>query len=193
MANKRLIMAVVVVLLVSVCLFAENGSVSFKMFHAVNPMDEHGFLFYDPTKDSEITSADLTKGTATSEIQFARLMVIFNVNTTTGIQLQFTALVSTSANADGSYNCLPYEVWCFSRSADKMLGSTLQATSLSTVEANKDDTVGSIDVYSSLVLKPKINGALELREIAMMYITLDMENAAADTYAGTIKAVFTSN
>ena len=196
MANKKLISVVAVLLLASLCLFADNGSVSFKLFHSVNSIDEHGFLFYDPSKDAEISTADLTKTSATSDIQFARLMVMYNKKFTTGIRLSFTPLVASAANADGTYDCLPYEVWSFSRSNDKILGTKLKTTSASVSEANKDKAFGSIDVFSTssmLTLTPAVSGAPELREIAMMYITLDMDNAAAATYAGTIQATFTSN
>lgn len=196
MTHKKLVSVVAFMLLASLCLFATDSTVRFKMFHSVNSIDTHGFLFYDATRDAEISTADLTKTTATNDIQFARLMVMFNKKLTTGIKLDFTPLVASTANADGSYDCLPYEVWSYSRSNDKILGTKLKTESTSVAGANKDNVIGSINVFSTsspLTLNPAISGAPELREIAMMYITLDMESAAAETYTGTVKAVFTSN
>lgn len=191
MTHKKLVSVVAFMLLASLCLFAETSSVSFRLFHSVNPMDEHGFLFYDSKVDSEITSVELTSN---DDYEFARLMVVFNLRTVSGIELKFTDLVSVAANADGSYNCFPYQIWGVNRSTGGQLGEKIVRTNLETDSPNA--SVGAIELYSTenpLTLTPRMNGALELREVAMLHVDLDEESAAAGSYAGSIKAVFTSN
>ena len=170
--TKKLTVVLLLLLLVSFCLFAE--AVSFKIAHAINVSSDFYFEFQKPETSAPFPNATVSFASA-GEYQFAKLAFVLRAGTVffSTVEIQVSDLVHTEES-------------------DKYLDFIFRV-----YEANNTAVpipfVADPDKHGagSSELKTNWTPASGSDEIAEFWITIDDTNAMVGTYQGTLRVIIT--
>lgn len=177
MATKKFFLIVAILLLASVCLFADGTS--FKLKHVVNVDAQYHFEFWDPTTSKNISEA--TMNTAGRHV-FSTLVIVYNTKITLkSISVEFTDLVNTT-DATLFY---PYTMEVLKPNSTTHYAEITPTT-------NKHGAGSCVLFNKDTEFKKYSTNVWDTDEICDFAITLDDSDVPVGTYSGTIKYTFTA-